>query len=81
MATLQIPDSFKHSYERHESYPRNLVCQTSYAGAINAFGKRLNSVAPSLFVTEDAATDVPFRDLRPGGQGNQSHPYGLSAGR
>ena len=74
MVSLQIPHSFKHSYERFESYPGNLVCQTSYAGSINALLRKLDDAAPKLFVAKDIDIDVPFRDLQPGGQGKKFRP-------
>ena len=71
MVSLQVPDSFKYSYERFESYPGNLVGQNSYVGSINGYTKRLDSAAPKLFATKEVDVDVPFRDLRPSGLGIQ----------
>jgi hypothetical protein len=70
MDNLQLPDSFKQSYEDLESYPCNLTYQTSYPGAIQAFKERLDKAAPTLFAENDAGDiNVPFRDLLPTGQG------------
>jgi hypothetical protein len=70
MATLQLPASFRQSYQDLEAYPCNLTYQTSYPGAIQAYKDRLDKAAPNLFAENDAGDiNVPFRDLLPTGQG------------
>ena len=69
MGTLQLTDSFQRSYENFELYPSNLVYQTSYIGALQAYITRLNNAESNLLINDDAKIFVPFRDLGPTGQG------------
>jgi hypothetical protein len=69
MGSPQLSDSFRRSYESFESYPRNLVHQTSYLGVIKAYRSRLDIAAPKLLTADDAEVYVPFRDLLPNNQG------------
>ncbi|KAL1966201.1 hypothetical protein VTN77DRAFT_4753 [Rasamsonia byssochlamydoides] len=68
MAALPLCDAFKNSYQQLDSYPSNLLYQTTYRGALEAFSRRLDDAAPRLFAKEEEAF-VPFRDLLPSGQG------------
>lgn len=70
MSTLQLPEAFKQSYNNFDSYPQDLIYQTSYRGTAQAYYTRLMSAAPKLFTDESANVSVPFRDLQPSDQGN-----------
>ncbi|KAI9795256.1 MAG: hypothetical protein M1833_007278 [Piccolia ochrophora] len=69
MSTLALPEPFKQSYESAESYPLNLVYQTSYFNALHAYQTRLDDAEPKLFTKKDAEVFVPFRDVLSTGQG------------
>lgn len=69
MAFLQLTDSFQHSYENFESYPHELVYQSSYLSTTQAHKARLEDHADRLFTTKDEDINIPFRDLLPTGQG------------
>jgi hypothetical protein len=69
MGTIQVPDSFKRSYEAFETYPNNLVHQAAYPPALKAYTERLNNSSGILFVQNDTEGDVSFRDLEINGQG------------
>jgi hypothetical protein len=59
---LQLPHAFELSYRDFESYPSNLICQTSYLYAIKASKERLDAAAPKLFTSQDGEVEVPFRE-------------------
>jgi hypothetical protein len=64
-----LSESFKRSYKAFESYPQNLICQTTYRDAADAYVTRLDNAEPTLFVEDEDLIEVPFRDLLPNGQG------------
>jgi hypothetical protein len=69
---MNIPPSFVHSYERFESYPRDLVYKSSSSFALEAYKTRLDEAAPKLCVSDDSHSNVPFLDSPlPGGQGER----------
>lgn len=76
-----LPDNFKLSYEDFESYPHNLMYRTACTAVVKAYEARLDEVSPkasskassTLFIGEDEAADIPFRDFR--GRGKFSHLY------
>jgi hypothetical protein len=59
---VQLPDDnkFKLSYEKCETYPENLVCQTSYPSVLKGYISRLDEQDPKLFGKDKF--EVPFRD-------------------
>jgi hypothetical protein len=65
MTALQLPANFTTSYKDFESYPSNLICQTSYLYAIRASKERLDATAHKLFTTNDGEVEVPTRDSLP----------------
>lgn len=66
----RIPESFQRSYGDFESYPRKLICQTTYREAAGAYVARLDNEESTLFLSiNDEEIEVPFRDLLPSGQG------------
>lgn len=69
MGTVQLPRTFQRSYEQFETYPRNLVYQTSYSGALQTYITRLESAEAKLFVRDGAKIFIPIRDLGSSGQG------------
>lgn len=62
-SALQIPHTFKTSYEEFESYPRNLIQQISYPAALIAYATRLEDASPTLFVHNEQDILVPFREF------------------
>jgi hypothetical protein len=62
-AQLHIPDAFKNSYLKLDSYPRNLIHQTSYPAALKAHFDRLEVSSPTLFEQDEQYVQVPFREL------------------
>ena len=62
-AALQVPDSFTSAYKDFDSYPRNLLRQTSYAATLRAYATRLKDLSSILFVTDDKHAHVPVRDF------------------
>jgi hypothetical protein len=72
MPSLPISDSFHDSYQKCETYPCNLVHQTSYSGALQAYRDRLNNVSSNLFTSTEDEILIPFRDLLPNEQGDLS---------
>lgn len=70
MVSPQLSKPFEHSYRSFESYPRNLVHQTSYLGILEAYKSRLDNASSKLFTDDDAEILVPFRDLLPNEHGN-----------
>jgi hypothetical protein len=65
MGSYSLPDIFKASYLKSDSYPENLIHKSTntYPAALKAFKRRLNAVERDLFVDDDAYVEVPFRDL------------------
>lgn len=59
-----LPDPFKLSYGDFESYPHNLIYRTTCTAELKAYEARLDEASPTLFIGEDEAADVPFRDFR-----------------
>jgi len=74
MGSLQISDSFQNSYKSCETYPCNLVHQTSYPGAVQAYRNRLDNASSKLFTSNEEEILIPFRDLLPNEQGDFSCP-------
>jgi hypothetical protein len=70
---LQLPEAFERSYCDFESYPKNLVYQTSYRGALEAYAVRLDNAEPDLFTSNEQEVDFPVRDSSPTGIGRFSH--------
>ena len=64
-----LPDTFKRSYADFESYPRNLICQTTYRDAADASYVRLRGAERTLLIQDEDEFEVPFRDLLPSAQG------------
>ena len=64
-----LAESFKRSYGNFESYPRDLICQTTYRDAADAYFARLRGAERTLFVQDEDEIEVPFRDLLPSTQG------------
>ncbi|KAH8796953.1 hypothetical protein F5882DRAFT_22088 [Hyaloscypha sp. PMI_1271] len=64
-----LAESFKRSYGDFESYPRNLICQTTYRDAADAYYARLRGAERTLLVQDEDEIEVPFRDLLPSAQG------------
>jgi len=62
-SALQIPDTFKRSYENFAIYPRNLVQHVSYPAALEAYATRLEDASRTLFVRNEQDVHVPFRDF------------------
>ena len=69
MGTVQLPKTFERSYEQFDTYPTNLVYQTSYSGALQTYLTRLNNTEAKLFVRDGAKTFIPIRDLGSSAQG------------
>jgi hypothetical protein len=69
MTALQLPTNFESSYTDFESYPSNLICQTSYLYAVKASKERLDAAAPKLFTSQDGEVEIPFRESLPSGVG------------
>jgi hypothetical protein len=61
---LTVPAAFTRSYENADTYPRNLIHQTSYPTAISAYKARLDKYALRLFVEDAREIEVSFRDFR-----------------
>ncbi|KAH8598326.1 hypothetical protein B0O99DRAFT_539553 [Bisporella sp. PMI_857] len=57
---LQSNSSFENSYTQWTQYPRNLICQSLYPGALDGYMSRLAENAAKLFKTD--GTEIPFRD-------------------
>lgn len=68
MGTPELPDPFLGSLEGFKSYPNNLIYQTSYSGALQAYVTRLDNAEGILFIEDGEKIFVPFRDLGPAGQ-------------
>lgn len=70
----RISETFQRSYGDYESYPRSLICETTYRDAAGAYVTRLDNAEPTLVlsVDDEDEVEVPFRDLLPTGQGQYS---------
>jgi hypothetical protein len=75
MGSVQISDAFQSSYKSCDTYPCNLVHQTSYLGAIQAYRNRLDIASSKLFTASDGDVLIPFRDLLPNEQGEFSYHF------
>ncbi|RDW91278.1 hypothetical protein BP5796_02443 [Coleophoma crateriformis] len=75
MATLNLPAAFVASYHNFILYPQKLIYQTSYRGAAEAYGARLDNAAPQLFTDEPDRILIPFRDLVDVQSGSQGILY------
>lgn len=64
-----IPDSFKSSYEAFETYPRKLICQTTYRDAADGYVSRMDTAEQELFVSDECDIEIPFLELLPSGRG------------
>ncbi|KAL8998394.1 MAG: hypothetical protein Q9169_002522 [Polycauliona sp. 2 TL-2023] len=70
---MQIPDTFKHSYQNFETYPRNICNHNVYLGILQAYANRLDAAASRLLIGSEADALVPFRDLFSASQGPATH--------
>ena len=75
MGSLQLTDSFQRSYENFESYPSELIYQSSYLNTTQAYKARLDEHTDRLFTARDENINIPFRDLLPSGQGKSLTPF------
>lgn len=74
----ELPDPFKLSYKDFESYPHNLIYRTTCTAELKAYEARLDEASPTLFIEEDEAADVPFRDFGERGKFSHSPSSGLA---
>lgn len=74
-STCELPESFRKSYEEFESYPRNLVYNPSFPATIKAYTLNLDCSAGSVFLHNEGEAHVPFRDLKPEGDGEFPDHY------
>lgn len=65
--TWQIPANFLQSYSKFDTYPRNLLQQTSYPAVSEAYSARLQDVSAALFTDQEDKIHVPVREYT--GQG------------
>jgi hypothetical protein len=73
---MNIPPSFVHSYKEYETYPCHPVYRSSSSFALDSYKARLDEVAPELFTSDDAETDVRVLDSPLGGGQGQYYPSG-----
>lgn len=60
---MQLSLSFVRSYEKFESYPRNLIQKSSYPAALEAYANRLTNASATLFTDQDINIHVPVREF------------------
>lgn len=62
---MRLPDSFKNSYSRFSSYPRNLIDTGYYHSTLETYREELEEDAGGLFNdnNRNATTDVPLWDV------------------
>ena len=73
-AGLAVPEAFQRSYENLESYPRNLLYQTTSQASLEYYASRLDRSASTLFVESDSEIHVPFREYTGEGRANDKYP-------
>ena len=62
---MHLPDSFKTSYSRFSSYPRNLIDTGYYHSTLETYREQLEEDAGGLFINDNQVTDidVPLWDV------------------